>query len=104
MKTAGMKKAERGWAYELRGYELWETEFWEYELSDRLHRLQHFSRSGARPRSLQPDRFRAAALRGRDSGGRNFDRHRAACRREPGADGGVAVRSGDRHLHRDWPG
>src|SRR2546430_3322361 len=52
----------------------------------------------------QPDRFRAAALRGRDSGRRNFDRHRAACRGEPGADGGVAVRSGDRHLHWDWPG
>ena len=54
MKTAGKKKAGRGSAYEV----------WGYELSDRLYRLQHFSRSGARPRSVQPDRV-CAAVRGR---------------------------------------
>ena len=77
---------------------------WAYELAHRLYRLQHFSRGGARPRSVQPDRVCVAAFRGGDSGGRNLDRHRAAGRGEPGADGGVAVRSGDRHLHRHWPG
>src|SRR5260370_39191306 len=94
MKTAGKKKAEKGWAYEL----------WEHELSDRLYRLQHFSRSSARPGPVQPDRVCAAAFRGGDSGGRNFHRHRAPGGGEPGADGGVTVRSGDRHLYRDWPG
>src|SRR5260370_14790247 len=94
MKTAGKKKAGRGSEYDL----------WGDELSDRLYRLQYLSRGGARPGSVQPDRVCAAAFRGGDSGGRNFDRHRAAGCGEPGADGGVVVRSGDRHLHRDWPG
>src|SRR5205807_4591964 len=104
MKKAGTRKAEKGWAYELRRYELGEYERPEYERTDRLYRLQQFSRGGARPGSVQPDRIRAAAFRGGDSGGRNFDRHRAAGGGEPGANGGVAVPSGDRHLYRHWPG
>src|ERR1700719_1771006 len=89
METARKKKAAKGWAY---------------ELSDRLYCLQYLSRGSARPGSVQPDRICAATFGGGDSGGRNFDRHRAAGGSESGADGSVAVRSGDRHLYRHWPG
>src|SRR5260370_18839559 len=98
MKTAGQKKTGKGWAYELRRDELWE-----HELSDRLYRLQHFSRSSARPGPVQPDRVCAAAFRGGDSGGTNFHRHRAPGGVEPGADGGVTFFGCVAHLFRVAP-